>query len=86
MLVAYDTDPPKLDDLDRLTQRFPAAARTLLVSVDLASMSRWAIDARYPDDFEETTRAQAAEAVACAHEVLVIVAGHLDDLFGGAST
>ena len=86
VLVAYDIDPPKLHDLHRLTQRFPEAARTLLVSVDLASLSRWAIDALYPDDFEEATRAQAAEAVACAHEVLVIVTGHLDDLFGGAST
>ena len=59
------------------TELAPRDGPDFACSVDLALLSGWAIDARYPDDFEEGNRAQAAEAVACAHEVLVIVTRHL---------
>ena len=83
LLVAYDIDPPKQHDLHRLTLRLPASAQSLFADVDLASLSRWAIDGRYPDDFEEATGAQATEALECARQVLAVAASHLDRLLEG---
>ena len=80
LLVASDIDPPKQHDLDRLSLRLPASAQSLFTDVDLASLSRWAIDGRYPDYFEEPTGAQAAEAIECAQQVLALAVGHLDQL------
>lgn len=86
LLVAYDIDPPKQHDLDRLTLRLPEPARRLFVDIDLGSLSRWAIDGRYPDDFEEATIAQAAAAIEHAQQVLALAASHLDRMFDRPST
>ena len=80
LLVAYDIDPPKQHDLHRLTLRLPVSSQSLFNDVDVASLSRWAIDGRYPDDFEEATSAQAAEALERAQEVLTLAVNHLDQM------
>lgn len=82
LLVACDIDPPKLHDLNRLAGRLPLMAREALVGIDIDSLSRSAIDGRYPDDFEEATRSEATEAIKLAEQVLSIATRCLDDLLG----
>jgi HEPN domain-containing protein len=81
VLVAYDIDPPKQHDLDRLALRLPDSVRATFLVVDLSSLTRWAIDGRYPDDFEEASFVHAFEALELARQVLAIAALQIDRLF-----
>lgn len=83
LLVAYDIDPPKQHDLVKLARRLADASQHLLTSVDLEGLSRWAIDGRYPDDFEEATRVQAHEAVTSARQLLGTARQRLNELLDG---
>lgn len=82
VLVARDIDPPKLHDLDRLAGRLPAEDAAALASSDLAELSRWSIEGRYPADLEEATRIDAERAIDLARSVLAAVATRAD-LSGG---
>jgi HEPN domain-containing protein len=84
LLVAHDIDPPKQHDLVKLARRLTDDSQHILIGVDLDELSRWAIDGRYPDDFEEATRAQALEAVMSARRLLATVPQRLDELLDGA--
>ena len=70
LLCAHDIDPPKQHDLSRLVQRLPERDRDLLDGIDIDELSRWAIEGRYPDDFDEASTAEAATALKLAHEVM----------------
>ncbi|MGH8905363.1 MAG: hypothetical protein ACRD0K_02355 [Egibacteraceae bacterium] len=43
-----------------------------LAPLDLERLTRWAIEGRYPDDFEEATTTDAEAAVATASAVLLL--------------
>lgn len=83
LLVIHDIDPPKQHDLVRLTVRLPESDRALFVDIDIEQLSRWAIEGRYPDDYDEATTADAADALADALQVLAVVSARLDELTGG---
>jgi HEPN domain-containing protein len=56
-VVAQGTDPPKIHDLVRLARMLSDATQTSLADFDLAGLTRWAIEGRYPSDVEEATAA-----------------------------
>lgn len=72
-LVAQGIDPPKTHNLLRLEQLVPPEMRSALAAVDLAELTRWSIEGRYPDELDEATDADAALAIDAASAVLVIV-------------
>lgn len=72
-LVARNTDPPKLHDLDRLVARLPEEDNERFDSIDLPELTRWAIEGRYPDDAEEATPADARRSIALAAAVVAAV-------------
>lgn len=77
LLVAEGIDPPKSHDLIRLSSRLNAGLHGRLDKLDLAELTRWAIEGRYPDEFVEATEADAERAVLTAEAVLAVVAEHL---------
>jgi HEPN domain-containing protein len=66
LLIVHDIDPPKRHDLDLLCQLLPPDDGRLLSALNLPELSRWAIEGRYPDDFDEASRSQAAQALELA--------------------
>ena len=82
LLTGHDIDPPKRHDLDRLVRLLPPDDVDQLVVLDLAGLSRWAIEGRYPDDFDEATRVQTMEALIVAKRMVVLVERRLTELFG----
>lgn len=77
LLVAEGIDPPKSHDLIRLSGRLDAGLYDRLDKLDLAELTRWAIEGRYPDEFVEATEADAERAVLTAEAVLAVAAEHL---------
>lgn len=82
LLVAHDIDPPKRHDLDLLSGLLPGDDAALFASLALPELSRWAIEGRYPDDFDEATRAQATLAIELARTIVGIVERRLEEMFG----
>lgn len=82
MLVAHDIDPPKGHRLDQMAGLLPDADAVLFIALDLPELSRWAIEGRYPDDFDEATRVQASAAVDLARTIVAVVERRLDEMFG----
>lgn len=77
LLVARDIDPPKRHDLDELCGFLPAGDVDSFRGLSLVELSRWAIDGRYPDDFDEATAAQALRAIDLARQVIAVVEARL---------
>src|SRR5947209_6240307 len=69
LLVFLGVDFPRTHDLMELVPRVPASAGLLLTVADLGSLNRYAVETRYPGDWEPITRAEAEEAVARARHV-----------------
>jgi HEPN domain-containing protein len=70
VLVAEDTDPPKLHDLRRLLERCSSRIMSELNEPALEDLSRWSIAGRYPADVAEGTAADAEACLATASRVL----------------
>jgi HEPN domain-containing protein len=62
-LVLDGADPPRLHDLDDLRNRLGSRWRFKRRFPDLARLSRYASESRYPDDIEPVTPIQSATAV-----------------------
>lgn len=62
-LVLDGTDPPKRHDLDDLRNRLQSRWRIKRRFPDLARLSRYASESRYPDDIAPVTPIQSATAV-----------------------
>ena len=54
---------PRTHDLDDLRNRLPSDWRVRRLHPDLASLSDFAVDSRYPDDIEPVTPLQSATVV-----------------------
>ncbi|MGH8904945.1 MAG: HEPN domain-containing protein [Egibacteraceae bacterium] len=78
LIVSENTDPPKIHNLMHLERLVPAAVSEGLAPLDLEGLTRWAIEGRYPDDFEEATTTDAETAVATAAAVLLLAETALD--------
>lgn len=70
LLILRDIDPPKLHDLDRLTQRLPGNEGSAFAAIELPELTRWSIEGRYPADLDDATHADAMSAIIVARQVL----------------
>ena len=72
VLVAKQIDVPRTHDLEALVALIPANSQLKEMIAVLGGMSQWAVEARYPGDWPEATRQEAAEAVSVAGEALTL--------------
>lgn len=70
VLVFQQIEFPKTHDLDALRNRVPEGWRLNLKAPDLAGLTEWSVEARYPGDWPEATTADAREAVGQARSIL----------------
>jgi HEPN domain-containing protein len=79
LLIFRDVDPPKLHDLDRLSQRLPDDEGTAFDAIELPGLGRWSIEGRYPADLDEAIPADALRAIDVAEQVLAVVRAAVAD-------
>ena len=72
-LVCRRIDFPRTHDLDLLRNLLPADCRARTEPDDVAELTEWAIEARYPGDWPEATPAEATRAIATAAVIVQIV-------------
>jgi HEPN domain-containing protein len=63
------SEPPRTHDLRLLLQRLPANLAVLFRMEDMVELNRYSIEARYPGEWEEISRAEAERAVMLARAV-----------------
>jgi HEPN domain-containing protein len=69
LLLQAGSEPPRTHDLRLLLQRLPADMAVLFRMEDTVELSRYSIEARYPGEWEEISRAEAERAVMLARAV-----------------
>ena len=69
VLIFLEIDFPRTHDLDVLRNLVPDSWHLTTAHPDLSDLTRWAVEARYPEDMPETTNADASEAVEQARTV-----------------
>lgn len=69
-LVLEGIDFPYRHDLDALRNLLPEGWSVKAQCPDLAELTEWAVEARYPGDWPEATTLDARKALAQAQEVL----------------
>lgn len=79
LLVLHSVPFPKIHDLLELLPLVPKAIALRLEPIDVATVNRYAIEGRYPGDWEPITREDAEEAVEMARKVREAVRRHLPD-------
>lgn len=77
LLVLHSVPFPKIHDLLELLPLVPKTIALKLESTDVATVNRYAIEGRYPGDWEPIMREDAEEAVEVAHKVREAVRKHL---------
>ncbi len=63
ILVQVQVDFPKTHDLEELSNLLPDEWRIDIPGETLDALARWAIEARYPGDWEDPSTQDAAEAL-----------------------
>jgi HEPN domain-containing protein len=79
-LIANGIAFPRIHDLLALRALLPSDMPAGLDDADLAELSAWAVEARYPGDLPEATSADARTAVADARVIIGTARG---DIAGG---
>ena len=69
VLIFLEIDFPRTHDLNILRNLVPEHWELQTTHPDLASLTGWAVEARYPEDRQEATHADASEAVEQARAV-----------------
>ena len=77
ILVFASIEPPRSHDLDLLRNLAPAGWQLKTSLSDLAELSQWAVEARYPRDWTEVALPHAAQAVNQARQVIAAVVDRL---------
>lgn len=77
-LINFDVHFPRIHDLLALRAPLPAGVAAGLDDAELASLSIWALEARYPPDLPEATATDARGAVAGARALLEAARRDLD--------
>jgi len=72
VLVLVQTDFPKTHDLDMLRRLLPQDCSVRTEPADVADLTEWAVEARYPGDWPEATLSDARRAVGVAKQVLAM--------------
>jgi HEPN domain-containing protein len=83
-LILVGVEPPRSHDLDDLRNRLPNGWRVKNRHPDLARLSQYSVDSRYPDDISPVTPIQSATAVRQAVAVVRLVREDFERL--GVST
>lgn len=68
-LFLINVEPPKTHDIERLIGLLPAGWQLKRNPADYAGLSEWAVESRYPGEWQEATEDDAKEAVRLAREV-----------------
>lgn len=68
-LVLLGIEFPFIHDLDRLRDLIPDGWRVKIDRPDLASLTVWSVEARYPGDVPDVVKADAEEALRTAEAV-----------------
>jgi HEPN domain-containing protein len=76
-LVLLDVDPPRTHNLELLVDLLPDDWAVHESSADLARLSLWLVESRYPGEWPETTASAAAKALADARDVLATMSSDL---------
>ncbi len=69
MLIWARIDFPKVHNIRRLMEMLPETSRPSISTCDQNSLTPYAVEARYPGDFEPVSLAEARRAVALARQV-----------------
>ena len=69
LLVYESIEFPKTHDLRTLLHLVPVWSQLALEIKEAVKLNRYAVESRYPDDWDEFTRAEAEKAVAVAQKV-----------------
>jgi HEPN domain-containing protein len=69
VMVFLQIDFPRTHDLDTLLTLIPADWTAKTIVPDLAALTEWAVEARYPGNWPEATDAEAEAALADAEAV-----------------
>lgn len=69
ILVFVEVDFPKLHDLDRLRDLIPKGWKFKTQFPDLAELTIWAVESRYPTHFPDVVESEAREILALAEAV-----------------
>jgi len=77
-LIAEGLAAPHTHDLDSIRNQLPAGWRVKRTHPDLAALSDYAVDTRYPDNVVPVTKLQASNAVRQAASVVTAIAGDLE--------
>ena len=70
VLVFQQIDFPRSHDLDALRNLIPEGWAVKTRAPDLAELTEWAVESRYPGDWPDATTAEAAAAVTQARGVV----------------
>ncbi len=84
-LVYLQIDFPRSHDLDLLRNRIPEAWHVRGRHPDLAALTEWAVEARYPGDWAEATETDARLATRQARDIYESIATDLSRLNGPPS-
>ena len=79
VLIFLEIDFPRTHDLNILRNLMPDGWQLKSVHPDLASLTEWAAEARYPSDMPEATNADASEAVEQARTIWTSVSTALTE-------
>lgn len=77
-LIFLDTDPPRTHNLQLLADLLPDGWALRATSADVARLSMWIVESRYPGDWPDASQHDAAVAVADARAVVEAAAADLD--------
>lgn len=77
LLVCWSMGVPRSHDLMELYNRIPTERRPLLAQEGLAVLNRYAVEARYPGDWDIISRREAEEAFRIARSVRETVSREL---------
>lgn len=69
VLVFHQIDFPRRHDLDEQRDLIPNGWQVKIQHPDLATLTQWAVESRYPGDWSEATEEEAAAAVAQARDL-----------------
>lgn len=72
-LVALQIEFPRWHDLDALRNLLPEDWLVKAACPDLGELTEWAVEARYPGDWEEATTEHALRAVEQARLVVTVI-------------
>jgi HEPN domain-containing protein len=77
LLVFHSVPVPRIHDLQELLLRVPRKVGLEITINDVGVLTRYAIEGRYPGDWDPIGRDEAEEAVAAAKKVRKAIRAHL---------